>query len=513
MQALAIHLPTGRSMLLRNSLWNLSGSAIPAVVALATVPLLIGGLGLEGFGIVTLISSIVGYFGVFDINLSAGSIRYLAHYHAQKDHERFSETFWFGFIFYTVLGLTGCVLLYAFASPLLNFFFKTSVVATEQTLQALQLAGLGFLIAQWQNYLMIVPQALQRYDRAAQGEAFFGVLVNIVSAAIAVAGGGVAGVIGARIAVSALHSLWLVWLVSRLELKLTPAWPRRSVASDLSRFSAYAYLSRLASMLHQHGDKLIIGALAGPVALAFYAVPSQLASRILGLTSRLSSVIYPRVSALSAVGESTQLRRMVLDVTRLLTYINLAVLGLIALNGEEFLRRWVGPEFVTASYPVLLLVTLGLLTDSLTHVPSMVNDGLGHPRVTGSFALMRGLIGVPLVFIGTQTGGIMGAAIGHLLASVLMTAAFLIYVHERTIPITLSDTMRLSWLPGLLTGTGALLLMLPLKHWLPASLNGMLILGIASTLTLIAGGLLFVVSFDERHALWSSTRRYLPGVR
>ena len=47
-------------MLLRNSLWHLSGNAVPALVALATVPFLIRGLGLEGFGIVTLISSVVG---------------------------------------------------------------------------------------------------------------------------------------------------------------------------------------------------------------------------------------------------------------------------------------------------------------------------------------------------------------------------------------------------------------------------------------------------------------------
>ena len=43
-------------MLLRNSLWHLSGSALPALVALATMPLLIGGVGLEGFGIITLVT-------------------------------------------------------------------------------------------------------------------------------------------------------------------------------------------------------------------------------------------------------------------------------------------------------------------------------------------------------------------------------------------------------------------------------------------------------------------------
>ena len=500
-------------MLLRNSLWHLSGNAVPALVALATVPFLIRGLGLEGFGIVTLISSIVGYFGVLDINLSAGSIRYLSHYHAQNDRERFAETFWFGFIFYTALGLTGCILLFAFAHPLLSFFFNASDVPAEQTLQALQLAGLGFLFSQWQNYLMIVPQALQRYDRAAQGEAFFGVMVNIISAVVAMTGSGIAYVIGARITVSALHSLWLVWLLSQLHLDLKPVWPRRSIAGDLTGFSAYAYLSRIASLLHQHADKLIIGAIAGPQALTFYAVPSQLASRILGLTYRLSSVIYPRVAALAALDESVQLRRMYLDVTRLLTYINVAVLGIIALTGEEFLRRWVGAEFVDGSYPVLLLVTLGLLMDSLTNIPSMVNDGLGYPRVTGSFALVRGLLGVPLVFIGTQSGGILGAAAAHLLASAVMTVIFLIYVHGHTVPVTLSDTLRLSWMPGFVTGAGALSLMLPLKYWLPDTLIGMLMLAGVATLTLVAAGFAFVASFDERHALWSVTRRYLPGLR
>ena len=98
-------------MLLRNSLWHLSGSAIPALVALATVPLLIRGVGLEGFGIITLVTSVVGYFGIVDLNLSAGSIRYLSQFHASSEDENFRETFWFGLMFYTAIGLLGGVLL------------------------------------------------------------------------------------------------------------------------------------------------------------------------------------------------------------------------------------------------------------------------------------------------------------------------------------------------------------------------------------------------------------------
>ena len=90
-------------MLLRNSIWNLTGLALPTLVALATVPILIHYLGLEGFGVITLIGSVVGYFGVLDLNLTAGSIKYLAQFHAQQEEVKFSETFWFGFIFYSAL--------------------------------------------------------------------------------------------------------------------------------------------------------------------------------------------------------------------------------------------------------------------------------------------------------------------------------------------------------------------------------------------------------------------------
>lgn len=498
-------------MLLRNSLWNLAGSAVPAIVALATVPLLIHGLGLEGFGIVTLIGSVIGYFGVLDINLSAGSIKYLAEFHAQNERRKFAETFWFGCLFYGLLGTVGALALYFGAALLTERFFTVSPGLHAETLLAFQIAAIGFAMSQYQNYLLVIPQALQRYDRSAQAEAFFGVLVNILSAAVAVNGGGIAGVIAVRVAIAAVNNLWLVWLLHTLGVPLKPVWPQREIRHTLTTFSAYAYLSRLAALLQAHGDKLIIGTLAGPVALTFYTVPAQLAGRILGLCFRLSSVIYPRVSALAATGQQARLRLLYLDTTRLLTYLNLIVLGIIALAGEEFLRRWVGAAFVDQGYPVLLLVTLALLVDSLTNIPSLVNDGLGHPRVTGRFALARGLSGIALVFAGTLVGGIIGAAAAHLLASLLMTTLFLVYVHGRTVPVSLLETLRVSWLPSIAIGSFGFALLVPLKWLLPAGVTGTLLLVTMALLALLGAGYVFIVSAEERHSLLAVARKIYPG--
>lgn len=494
-------------MLLRNSLWNVSGSAIPAIAALATVPLLIGALGVEGFGIVTLIGSVIGYFAVLDINLSAGAIKYLAENHASGDRERFAETFWFGAMFYGLLGLVGAAGIYFSSAWLVGRFFEVSSDLREATITAFQIGALGFALTQAQNYLLGVPQALQRYDRSAQSEAFFGVFVNLASVGAALAGGGIVGVTAVRVGVSAINVLFLVWLIRGLELGLAFRWPRRQVRGALTSFSAYAYLSKLASTLHQHGDKLIIGAMAGPVALAFYTVPVTLASRILGLTYRLSSVIYPRASALAALDRIDELRNIYLGAMRHITYINLVALGVIVLAGEEFLRRWVGEGFVAQGYPVMVIMTIALLADSLTNIPSLVNDALGHPRITGRFALARGVIGVGMVYVGVLTGGIVGAAIGHLLASLLLGGAFLWYVHGRSVPISLREVVREGLGRSLTVGLVIYGVLFPLKWLFPSGIIGTLAIVSMAVLTLVLAGIAFIASVDERAALMAVARR------
>jgi O-antigen/teichoic acid export membrane protein len=494
-------------MLWRNSLWNLSGSALPMIAALATVPLLIKALGVEGFGIVTMVGSVIGYFGVLDVNLSAGAIKYLAESHAAGQRRRFAETFWFGAMFYGALGIIGGLAIFLSAAWLLDHFFTVSPALHADTVLALQFGAAGFAVTQVQNYLITVPQALQRYDRSAQSEAFFGVTVGIASVVVAMAGGGIAGVIAVRIGVSLLNVAYLVWLLRSFKLDMDICWPGPEVRRGMTSFSAYAYLSKLASTLHQHGDKLIIGSLAGPVALAFYTVPATLAGRILGLTYRLSSVIYPRASALAATDRMSELRIIYFGAMRHITYINLIALGTIVLAGEEFLRQWVGEEFVAAGYPVLVLMTLAMMVDSLTNIPSLVNDALGHPRITGRFALVRAVVGVSLVYVGCLLSGIVGATVGHLIATLILGASFLLYVHGRTVPFSFADSVQLGWGRSAMVGLLVFGAVYPVTMLLPHGVAGTIAATVIGLTSLGAAYIVFIANIDERAAMMTVARR------
>src|SRR6476661_2170617 len=109
--------------LVRNAFSNLLGAVIPALVALGTVPLVVKGLGDASYGLYSLVTAIVGYFAVIDINVTAGSVKYIAEFNAHRDQERIDETVCFGLAVYAVLGLIGGLGLYLGAHFLVTRVF------------------------------------------------------------------------------------------------------------------------------------------------------------------------------------------------------------------------------------------------------------------------------------------------------------------------------------------------------------------------------------------------------
>ncbi|MEN8761228.1 MAG: oligosaccharide flippase family protein, partial [Thiogranum sp.] len=74
--------------MLRNTLYNLLGLGLPLFVAIVTIPVLIVSLGLDRFGILTLIWAVVSYFGLLDLGMGRALTRHLAESWAQGDQEQ-----------------------------------------------------------------------------------------------------------------------------------------------------------------------------------------------------------------------------------------------------------------------------------------------------------------------------------------------------------------------------------------------------------------------------------------
>jgi hypothetical protein len=173
--------------------------------------------------------------------------------------------------------------------------------------------------------------------------------------------------------------------------------------------------------------------------LAYFTVASTLANRILSLTYRLSGVFFPAASALAARGELERLRTLYLKASRYVVFINASVLVLVAVFSYQILYYWMNPQFARAGQ-VVLAGDGAVAVHRFAHQPAVAGQ-----RRHGPSALFRHVragargFGLVVVYLGVDGWGIAGAAWGHLLASVLLTCAFLVAVHGRTVPARLGD--------------------------------------------------------------------------
>ncbi|MEW6023512.1 MAG: oligosaccharide flippase family protein [Pseudomonadota bacterium] len=484
--------------LFRNAWSNLLGAGIPALAALATVPLVIAGLGEANYGVYALVTAIVGYFAVIDINVTAGSVKYIAAQHARAEPERIAETLCFGSAVYALIGAVGGLGLFFGAGQLVTEVFTVPPHLGAEAIASLQLAGLGFFLGQLQSYLHSVPQALMRFDVSGRLEMVFGALVPLLTVAVLMLGYGLFALIALRVAASAIHCLLLWRGIQGLLPGLRWRWPGHALRSGILGFSAYSFLSRFAALSYAHADKLIIGALVGVTGLAYFTVAATLANRVLGLTFRLSGVFFPAASMLAAGGELARLDHAYLKATRYVVYLNAAMLVLLAVFAEPLLRYWMNPDFAASGATVLAVMALAQFVDSLTSLPSLVNDGMGHPRVSGLFAVTRALAGLVVVYLGVAGWGILGAAWGHLLASLLFTGAFLVYVHGRTVPTSLARLCAHGFLPGMAGTAGVALAAGLAERWFHRNALDFVLIALATVLLLGLAGMLLVLEGEDR---------------
>ena len=495
----------------RNSLYNFLGGLIPAIAALLTVPVIVHRLGEVEYGVFALVTSVVGYFAVLDINVTAGSVKYLAEYQARKEATRVAQVLVFGGFIYLVIGLLGGLGIFCFAEFLSTVVFRVPPQLQLVATTTLQVAGFAFLFGQLQTYLQSVPQALQRYDLSGKLEGFFGSLASFSTVGVVLAGGGLVEIMYARLALSVINCGVLIRLIRKILPGVGFAVPDRIIVGQLMSFSAFSYLSRLATITYLNSDKLLIAAMTDMRALALYTVPFLLANRMFGMIYRLGQVIFPVASQLDAQGKTGVLQETYLRITRYIVYLNACLCIVLCAFSRELLHYWAGPVFGPQAALVLVIVASAVFIDSLTNLPSLVNDGLGKPKNTGLFAVFRATIGLGAAYFAIRTYGIVGAAWAQLVVSFVMTAAFLHYVHGRTVPVTLNELFQ-AYTPTLLPFVVILLMCLALyeREVLPLPL---FLLGVAAlSIVLLAWGLLAVCLPEHRARLSSQLLQWIRAM-
>src|SRR5260221_7462663 len=113
---------TGRPSLKCNPFNYFGGLAFNVAVGFFITPAMLRYLGDTRFGIWTLVSSLVGYYGLLDFGVGAAVFRYVPLFHGQGNSHKVSAVVSTSLVFYSILSLAIVAVTQIFASPIAGFF-------------------------------------------------------------------------------------------------------------------------------------------------------------------------------------------------------------------------------------------------------------------------------------------------------------------------------------------------------------------------------------------------------
>ena len=113
--------------------------------------------------------------------------------------------------------------------------------------------------------------------------------------------------------------------------------------------------SRTLHTLIKSGDVLLLGGMAGPIAVGYYSVAKKLAFSILTLTDPLATSIYPQLAKLVSEERNAEIKTMLSRITKTTLVPGIAFLACVYLMQDWIITFLYGDQYIQAAAPFFYL--------------------------------------------------------------------------------------------------------------------------------------------------------------
>jgi O-antigen/teichoic acid export membrane protein len=402
---------TRGSLLARNTVWNLLGQVAPMGVALFAIPVLIRHIGTDRFGILTIAWMVVGYFSLFDLGLGRALTNLVAQSIGGNRQDELPAIVWTANCVMAVMGMAGAIV-FASISPLLTYsLLKIPAGLQPETLHSLFLLSLSVPLVISTAGFRGILEAQQKFGLLNTVKIPMGIATFLAPVAVLPFTNSLTALIGALVFA---RVIFLVACVA-LALREMPALRRqftfnRSLLRPLFSFGGWMTVSNLVSPLMVYVDRFLIGSLLSITAVAYYATPYEVATKLLIVPGALTVVLFP---AFSTAMTSDRIRGAGL-YRRAAKYVGLflfPVSFIMIAFGQNLLQVWLGHDFAVQSTRVLQILSLGVLANGLAAIPFALIQGTGRADITGKLHFLELPFYLAGVWYLTVHYGIVGTAV------------------------------------------------------------------------------------------------------
>ena len=421
------------ALLARNTLLNLIGQGLPLIVAVVSMPFVIRGLGTERFGILALAWVVLGYFSLFDLGLGRAVTKLVAEKLGTAGHEsEIPAIVWTALALMAVLGMAATVVVVGLSPWVVRGVLKISDALQSETLKVFYLLAFSIPIVISTAGLRGVLEAHQRFDLVNAVRVPLGIFTFLGPLAVLPFSKSlfpvVAVLVVGRLLAWGAHLLLCLRLVPALRHGISV---QRTMIQPLLSFGSWITVSSIVGPLMLYIDRFLIAGLISITAVAYYATPYEIVTRLLIIPSAVMGVLFPAFS-LSFVQNKTRVAYLYKQAMKSVFLILFPIVLVIALFAQEALALWLDDEFATNGFRVAQLLVIGVLINSLGLVSQSLVQASGRPDLTGKLHLIELPLYLTYLWGLLHAYGINGAAFAWLIR-VTISALVLAILARRSI--------------------------------------------------------------------------------
>jgi O-antigen/teichoic acid export membrane protein len=398
-----------RPSLKLNALSNFGGLAINVAVGFFVTPAMLNYLGEKRFGIWTLVSSLVGYFGLLEFGVGAAVFRYVPLFHGQGDGHRVSAVVSTSLGFYTGLSLLVVALTQLLAYPIAHFFGGGPEVAG--LLRIIGLASALTLPA------IVLNTATASYENFAASN-LVGIFTSILRGALLFgciwAGYGLSTMAWATVLVSVVSLVGnsIVFQRTCSDAQLSIKAVKWEELKMLLSFGSVILVVGIANSLATESPKQIVAKTVSLEELGLFSIPLLLIGYYRMLILTLTKVFSPRFSFLSGRNAEHEIRPLFLRGCKYMAVLAGAVAVLMWMTGPGFLVLWTKKPLIVRTVPALDIMVAGTFVFLSHRLGADLLFGLGRKGQVAILELSEAIGIVGLTIPLSLKFGIAGAGLG-----------------------------------------------------------------------------------------------------
>jgi O-antigen/teichoic acid export membrane protein len=386
---------------IKNSYWNILAIVVSSIVAIPALGLLARILGVELFGVFTLMFSFIGYASVFDMGISRALVRCISI--NRNSASDIKEYLFIASAFVFVISLFIGVLIYLFRLEIVGIFNVTDAVRIDVTNSLFYVSfSVPFLLLNivWQSYL----EGLERFKELSLLKVLANILLSVIPFVFVfyyrTIDMAVAGLVLARIL-----SFFIFFgyayrsLFNEAEYKVL----NFDKLNELFKFGGWLTVSNLISPLMVYFDRFVLTSTVGATSVALYTAPAEILSKMQMIPSAISKAIFPKLSS---------------NMDREVVKYSFILMGIVALGlaiplfifSSWVLEVWLGQGYEGASLTLRILL-VGFIFNALAQIPYTCIQARGYSNITARVHLAEVFPYFVILYFLVSSYSYLGAAV------------------------------------------------------------------------------------------------------